>query len=248
MQWRRRVGDDCRPLAAGFIPGSACQAGLPISSRACDHSNGGKSMAIKGTLSRRSFLGRVAGGVAATGAMAAVNGGALAQTYTGRSDSDGGASADPAGYGRGGSGVSDSDSGGSADPAGQGRGGRGQASTGVTDNDSGSAADPAGNGRSGRAQAANPAPASNSAPASNPAPNPAPAANRDAENARITAENARIEAENRQIEAMRQEQARLQQELQSLGGGKPNRRWSSLPGQLLVLCPRFLTRRDTHLP
>lgn len=74
-----------------------------------------------------------------------------ARHATGITDNDGGAYADPAGYGRGSgrgmvTGITDSDSGPYADPAGQGRGRYGY-SSGVTDSDSGPYADPAGNGR-----------------------------------------------------------------------------------------------------
>ena len=51
-------------------------------------------MAKKGKLSRRSFLTRVAGTAIATGAAASVTGGAIAQNYTGRTDSDTGSYAD----------------------------------------------------------------------------------------------------------------------------------------------------------
>ena len=57
-------------------------------------------MAKKGKLSRRSFLTRVAGTAIATGAAASVTGGAIAQNYTGRTDSDTGSYADRGGYGR----------------------------------------------------------------------------------------------------------------------------------------------------
>lgn len=74
---------------------------------------------------------------------------------TGVTDSDGGAYADPAGYGRGVraqgyTGLTDSDGGPYADPAGSGRGVYGR-TTGITDSDGGPYADPAGNGR-GRAR------------------------------------------------------------------------------------------------
>lgn len=66
-------------------------------------------------------------------------------------DSDGGAYADPAGYGRGvygrTSGITDSDGGPYADPAGNGRGTARVGYTGLTDSDGGPYADPAGNGR-----------------------------------------------------------------------------------------------------
>ena len=48
----------------------------------------GADMAKKGKLSRRSFLARVAGAAAMTGAASIVTGGAQAQNYTGRTDSD----------------------------------------------------------------------------------------------------------------------------------------------------------------
>ncbi|MGQ0659628.1 hypothetical protein [Sphingosinicella sp.] len=84
-------------------------------------------------LSRRSFLTRVAGGaIVGGGAMIAFTGGAQAFQVT---DGDAGATADPAGRGRGGPGnrirgCSDADSGANADPAGNGRGNR------TTDSDS----------------------------------------------------------------------------------------------------------------
>ncbi|WP_417477081.1 hypothetical protein [Maricaulis sp.] len=110
-------------------------------------------MAYKGTLSRRSILTQVTGGVLGAGAGALIGGSATAQTYTGVSDSDGGAYADQAGYGRsggaraGGSGLTDSDSGAAADPAGNGRGSGGTGAQGFSDQDSGAMADPAGRGR-----------------------------------------------------------------------------------------------------
>ena len=99
-------------------------------------------MAKKGKLSRRSFLGRVAGTAIATGAAATVSGAANAQNYTGRTDSDTGSYADRAGYGR--TGRTDSDSGSGADRVGYGRGTR----SGVTDSDP---SDAVGNGRGRRA-------------------------------------------------------------------------------------------------
>ncbi|UJR84843.1 hypothetical protein [Sandaracinus amylolyticus] len=73
------------------------------------------------------------------------------QAYTGLTDSDGGAYADPAGYGRGvygrTSGITDSDGGPYADPAGNGRGTGRVGTTGITDSDGGPYADPAGQGR-----------------------------------------------------------------------------------------------------
>ena len=86
--------------------------------------------------SRRSFLARVAGGVAAGGALALVSGEARAFQVT---DSDSGAKGDPAGRGRGRTGESDGDP---TDPAGYGR-----PRTGCSDGDSGTNGDPAGRGR-----------------------------------------------------------------------------------------------------
>lgn len=92
-------------------------------------------------LSRRSFLGRVAGGVVAGGgALVLLNGRAEAQV----TDADTGATADPANRGRGRNrirGCTDGDSGSNADPAGNGRGNR------VTDSDTGANSDPASCGR-----------------------------------------------------------------------------------------------------
>ncbi|MDQ3037152.1 MAG: hypothetical protein M3Y87_32460 [Myxococcota bacterium] len=128
------------------------------------------------SVSRRSMIGVLAGGAAAvvmpacvvrrpgvvyTQPAAAPRGSVVvAQPQQGRyrtnvTDSDGGAYADPAGYGRGQraqghTGVTDSDSGAWADPAGSGRGVYGRTS-GVTDSDGGAYADPVGNGR-GRAR------------------------------------------------------------------------------------------------
>ncbi len=97
-------------------------------------------------LSRRSFLGRVAGGAVAAGAAMTVLG-EPAKAFQ-CSDSDGGQYADPGGRGRRcGRGCSDSDSGSYADPGGRGRNcGR----SGLTDGDSGSHSDPGGNGRGPR--------------------------------------------------------------------------------------------------
>jgi len=101
---------------------------------------------------------QVTGTALAASAGALVSGGATAQTYTGVSDSDGGAYADRAGYGRsggaraGGSGLTDSDSGAAADPAGNGRGSGGTGAQGFSDQDSGATADPAGRGRGPAAQ------------------------------------------------------------------------------------------------
>ncbi|MDB5668933.1 MAG: hypothetical protein JWL74_1883 [Alphaproteobacteria bacterium] len=116
-------------------------------------------------LTRRSFLGRVAGGVVggaallATGAQEAealqvtdrdtgANSDPVGRGYTGYSDSDSGRSADRANHGRRGrrsgggiQGCSDNDRGSNSDPAGRGRG------NGASDNDSGQNSDPAGCGR-----------------------------------------------------------------------------------------------------
>lgn len=104
-------------------------------------------------LTRRSFLGTVAGGAAAAGALGVIGGTARAalQTgpYTGISDNDSGSHADNAGHGRGPggnasgqpaqpqpgqTGYSDSDSGANADPSGGGRRGQ-RPQTGITDGD-----------------------------------------------------------------------------------------------------------------
>lgn len=113
------------------------------------------------TLSRRSFLGRVAGGAASAGALGLIGGEARAwQTgpFTGVNDNDSGSHADNAGHGRGPggnangrpaesqgnqTGYSDSDSGANADPSGGGRRGR-PVQTGTTDGDP---TDPYGQGR-----------------------------------------------------------------------------------------------------
>jgi hypothetical protein len=100
-------------------------------------------------LSRRSFLGRVAGGAIAGGAALTILGETPA--YAQVTDTDTGRYADPVGRGRGrrGSGVTDSDTGRYADPAGNGRGRR-RRCTGLTDADRGSWADPADCGRGRR--------------------------------------------------------------------------------------------------
>jgi hypothetical protein len=100
-------------------------------------------------LGRRSFMGRVIGGLAAGGALGLIGGEARAwqPPYTGITDSDSGSNSDNEGFGRGGSrAVSDNDSGPNADPAGHGRNTRGrtQPQNGITDGD---ASDPRGNGR-----------------------------------------------------------------------------------------------------
>ncbi len=76
-------------------------------------------------LSRRSFLGTVAGGIAAGGALVVLGGTAGAVQ---RTDNDSGPRADPAGRGTR-TGLTDSDTGPRADPAGRGT------RTGVTDSD-----------------------------------------------------------------------------------------------------------------
>ncbi|MDQ8757880.1 twin-arginine translocation signal domain-containing protein [Sphingosinicella sp. LHD-64] len=95
-------------------------------------------------LTRRSFLGRVAGGVAITGgAIVALQGKAEAGQV---SDNDSGPNSDPPG--RGYTGVTDSDSGANSDRPNHGRsGGRRRGIQGCTDSDSGSNSDPAGRGR-----------------------------------------------------------------------------------------------------
>ena len=99
-------------------------------------------------LSRRSFLGRVAGGVAG-GAALTILGASKAEAQV--SDSDTGQYADPVGRGRGNgygnTGCSDSDSGNYADPGGNGRGRRRGGCSGLTDSDRGSWSDPARCGR-----------------------------------------------------------------------------------------------------
>src|SRR3954469_8252091 len=89
-------------------------------------------------LSRRSFLGRVAGGAIAGGAALTVLGGRAEAQIT---DGDRGPNSDRVGRGRG---ISDTDSGPNSDPPGRGRG------SGPTDSDSGPNADAAGHGRGGR--------------------------------------------------------------------------------------------------
>ena len=91
-------------------------------------------------ISRRSFLGTVAGGsVAGAAAIVMATTGAEAQT----TDRDTGSNADRPGHGR--SGVTDSDTGANSDRPGHGRGGRRR--TGLTDSDSGNGADSPGYGR-----------------------------------------------------------------------------------------------------
>ncbi|MGQ0659932.1 hypothetical protein [Sphingosinicella sp.] len=92
-------------------------------------------------ISRRSFIGRVAGGALVGGAaLTAIATRAQAQV----TDSDSGPYADPAGRGRGNTGVTDSDP---HDPPGRGRGVRRPTTSGITDGDAGRTADPGGNGR-----------------------------------------------------------------------------------------------------
>src|SRR6185503_5684119 len=113
---------------------------------------GGMAMKPTRRLNRRSFLGRVAGGAVAAGALGIIGGEAKAwQTgpYTGVTDNDSGSYADNAGHGRGPggnangqpaqpqnnqTGYSDSDSGANADPSGGGRRGQ-RPNTGITDGD-----------------------------------------------------------------------------------------------------------------
>jgi hypothetical protein len=58
-------------------------------------------MAVNRTQNRRSFLTRIIGAASACGALATLVGSAQAQSYTGVTDCDSGASHDNAGYGRG---------------------------------------------------------------------------------------------------------------------------------------------------
>lgn len=116
-------------------------------------------------LTRRSFLGRVAGGVVGGAALLATsaqeaealqvtdrdtgrNSDPVGRGYTGYSDSDSGRNADRVNHGRRGrrrsggiQGCTDNDRGANSDPAGRGRGNR------TSDSDSGRNADPAGCGR-----------------------------------------------------------------------------------------------------
>lgn len=96
-------------------------------------------------MSRRSFLGQVAGGVVGGAALVAT--GATAAEAMQVSDRDTGANSDPAG--RGYTGYSDSDSGANADRPNHGRRGRRPASSQrpCTDNDTGRNSDPVGGGR-----------------------------------------------------------------------------------------------------
>ena len=104
---------------------------------------------------RRGLLSRVgaAATVALGGALARViaPSRAWAQSYTGLTDTDQGASQDQAGYGTSGdgyTGISDNDQGANQDQAGYGTGsGTGSAYTGITDNDKGATQDAEGYGR-----------------------------------------------------------------------------------------------------
>jgi hypothetical protein len=127
-------------------------------------------------VSRRSFLGQVAGGAAGVGALAVIGGsaaaaedhdmatnvgptpakpgdGATSKMVQGCSDSDTGRYADGIGHGRRcrpSNGCSDSDSGRNSDPVGRGRrcsSGARRPYTGYSDSDSGPGADPRGHGR-----------------------------------------------------------------------------------------------------
>lgn len=106
-------------------------------------------------LSRRSFISRVAGAAAATGALAVVGGCAATPGtpgYTGLTDNDGGPNQDRENMGRGSrsySGITDSDSGYYQDAAGNGRGTQRQGSSGPTGLNDVDISDPAGNGRRG---------------------------------------------------------------------------------------------------
>jgi hypothetical protein len=111
-------------------------------------------------VSRRSFLGTVAGGLAGAGALAIMSGTANAQV----TDSDSGPNSDQAGRGRG-NGVTDSDSGPNSDQPGAGRGSRG----GVTDSDRGPNSDQAGAGRGNRRRRTRPCSDSDQGPNSDPA-------------------------------------------------------------------------------
>src|SRR6185436_13756416 len=103
--------------------------------------HGRASMKPTRRLSRRSFLGRVAGGAIAGGAALTVLGSPAEALQV--SDSDSGPNSDPPGRGRG-NGYSDSDSGPNSDPPGRGRG------NGISDSDSGPNSDPPGRGRGSR--------------------------------------------------------------------------------------------------
>ncbi len=99
-------------------------------------------------LTRRSFLGRVAGGV--VGGVALVATGIESAEALQVSDNDTGHNADPAGRGR--TGVTDRDSGSNSDRPGRGRGRPRQAAQrACSDSDAGPNSDPVGRGRgSGR--------------------------------------------------------------------------------------------------
>ncbi|MGK0265900.1 MAG: hypothetical protein ACI82N_000142 [Maricaulis sp.] len=109
-------------------------------------------MAIKGKLSRRSFLTRVAGGTIAVGAVATVAGATMLQRSSDADPSDNAGNArtgitdsdpnDQGGHGSGSTGLTDNDTGSCADTGGYGRG-----NSGYTDSDDGNCADPASRGR-----------------------------------------------------------------------------------------------------
>lgn len=107
-------------------------------------------MAKKGKMSRRSFLGRVAGGTLAVGAVGTAATAAVMQRYADADPADGVARSgytdtdpnDMANHGKSPTGVTDSDSGACADQGGYGRG-----NTGYTDSDSSGCTDTAGRGR-----------------------------------------------------------------------------------------------------
>jgi hypothetical protein len=132
-----------QPLIVRAIRGSDAIAWLP-GSGAARGDLGRIIMKPTRKLSRRSFLGRVAGG--------AIVGGAALTVLTGpaeamqASDSDSGPNADPSGRGRGNPNCSDSDSGQYGDPGGRGRR-CGRTNTGCSDSDSGQNGDPSGRGR-----------------------------------------------------------------------------------------------------
>lgn len=104
-------------------------------------------------LNRRSFMARVAGGVAAVGALGLVATDEAGAVQSGCTDSDSGPNSDSPGYGRscGGrrTGCTDSDSGPNSDPPGGGhcRSRPVRARTGCTDRDGGRYADGVGYGR-----------------------------------------------------------------------------------------------------
>jgi hypothetical protein len=118
----------------------------------CKWAKGKSPMKPTRKVSRRSFFGTVAGGVAATAALVGVVGSEEAEAQSGCTDSDTGGGRDPAGNGRRcrrRTGITDRDTGSGRDPAGYGRGRR---RSGCTDNDTGRGSDPAGDGRCRRRQ------------------------------------------------------------------------------------------------